>query len=43
MKITKVETFQLAWDEAKKNRAAFVRIETALNTPGANRSSPDGP
>ncbi len=28
LKITKVETFQLAWDEAKKARAAFVRIET---------------
>ncbi len=40
MKITKVETFQLAWDEAKKARAAFVRIETEDGQFGLGEATP---
>lgn len=40
MKITKVETFQLAWDEAKKARSAFVRIETEDGLFGLGEASP---
>ncbi len=40
MKITKVETFQLAWDEAGKSRAAFVRIETEDGLFGLGEASP---
>nr|WP_314260760.1 mandelate racemase/muconate lactonizing enzyme family protein [uncultured Devosia sp.] len=41
MKITKVETFQLAFDEAKpNNRSAFVRIETEDGQFGMGEASP---
>ncbi len=41
MKITKVETFQLAFDESKpNNRSAFVRIETEDGLFGMGEASP---
>lgn len=40
MKITKVEAFQLAWDENKKSRAAFVRIETEDGQFGLGEATP---
>lgn len=41
MKITKVETFQLVFDEAKPaNRSAFVRIETEEGLFGMGEASP---
>jgi L-alanine-DL-glutamate epimerase-like enolase superfamily enzyme len=40
LKITKVEPFQLAWDEAGKSRAAFVRIETDEGLFGLGEATP---
>ncbi len=40
MKITKVEPFQLKWDEAGKARAAFVRIETEDGLVGLGEATP---